>query len=113
MIHELQHGLEERGMDWKQYLEKAGKSENQIKLDFAVQAMDRIKAALVCRTIAEVNNIDATPEEVAAEVEREMNLNVDDAKAQEQIRSLEYAERIQFVLRNRKVIAFIKEKVVK
>ncbi len=113
MVHELQHGLEERGMNWKEYLEKAGKSENQIKLDFAVQALERIKSALVVRAIAEANNIDASPEEVAAEVEREMNLNVDDAKAQEQIRSLEYAERVQFVLKNRKVIAFIKEKMVK
>jgi trigger factor len=113
MIHELRHGLEDRGMDWKQYLEKAGKTENQVKLDFAAQAVDRIKAALVCRAIAEAENIDASAEEVAAEVEREMNLNSENAEAQAQIRTPEYAERVQFVLKNRKVIAFIKEKVVK
>jgi len=113
MIHELRHGIDERGMNWNDYLEKAGKTETQLKLDFAPQALDRIKAALVVRAIAEANGIDADEKEVAAEIEREINNYADDPKSQEQIRSADYAERVRFVLRNRKVIAFMKEKIVK
>jgi len=113
MIHELQHGVVERGLEWKDYLEKAKKTETQLKLDFAPQAVDRIKAALTIRAVAAENKIEVTEAEVAAEIEREMNLYSDDAKTQEEIRSDDYQERVRFVLRNRKTVAFIKEKVLK
>jgi trigger factor len=113
MIFELKDGVSQRGIEWKDYLEKAGKSENQIKLDFAPQAIDRIKAALTIRAIAAENSIDVTDAEVADEVARELTVNADDAVAQEQIRSDEYADRVRSVLRNRKTVAFIKEKVLK
>jgi len=113
MIHELRHGVGERGIEWKDYLEKAGKTENQLKLDFAAQAIDRIKAALTMRALAMENNIEVTDAEVAEEQARELNTYSDDATAQEQIRSDEYRERLFTVLKNRKTIAFIKEKVVK
>ncbi len=113
MIAELKHGVSERGIEWADYLAKAGKTETQLKLDFAPQAIDRIKAALVIRAVAKENAIDVSEAEVAAEVEREMNLYADDAKTQEEIRSEDYEERVRFVLRNRKTVAFIKEKVIK
>jgi trigger factor len=113
MIHELKHGIADRGLEWQDYLDKAKKTESQLKLDFAPQAMDRIKAALTIRTIAAENDIDVTDAEVAAEVERETNLYSDDAKTQEEIRSEDYQERVRFVLRNRKTVAFIKEKVIR
>jgi trigger factor len=113
MIFELKDGISQRGIEWKDYLEKAGKSENQIKLDFAVQAIDRIKAALTIRAIAAENSIDVSDAEVADEVARELTVNADDAAAQEQIRTDEYADRVRTVLRNRKTIAFVKEKVLK
>jgi trigger factor len=113
MIHELKHGVGERSIEWADYLAKAGKTETQLKLDFAPQAIDRIKSALVIRAVAKENSIEATDEEVAAEIEREMNLYPDDPKTQEEIRSEEYEERVRFVLRNRKTVAFIKEKVIK
>ncbi len=113
MIHELEHGVAERGLEWKEYLEKAGKTENQLKLDFAPQAIDRIKAALVIRAIAAQNNIDVDDAEVAAEVARELNTYSNDAKVQEEIRSDEYQDRVRAVLKNRKTIEFIKEKVLK
>lgn len=113
MIFELKDGVSQRGIEWKEYLDKAGKSENQIKLDFAPQAIDRIKAALTIRAIAAENNIDVTDAEVADEVAHELTVNADDAAAQEQIRSDAYADRVRAVLRNRKTIAFIKEKVLR
>ena len=113
MIFELKDGISQRGIEWKDYLEKAGKSENQLKLDFAPQAIDRIKAALTIRAIAAENSIDVTDAEVADEVARELTANADDAAAQEQIRSDDYADRVHSVLRNRKTIAFIKEKVIR
>jgi trigger factor len=113
MIFELKDGVGQRGIEWKDYLEKAGKSENQLKLDFASQAIDRIKAALTIRAIAAANSIDVTDAEVADEVARELTTHSDDAAMQEQIRSDEYTDRVHSVLRNRKTIAFIKEKVIK
>jgi len=113
MIFELKDGISQRGIEWKDYLEKAGKSENQLKLDFAPQAIDRIKAALTIRAIAAANSIDVTDAEVADEVARELTVHADDAAVQEQIRSDEYADRVRSVLRNRKTVAFIKEKVIR
>lgn len=113
MIHELEHGVAERGLEWKEYLEKAGKTENQLKMDFAPQAIDRIKAALTIRAIATQNQIDVTDADVAAEVARELNVYSNDAKAQEQIRTDEYQDRVHTVLKNRKTIEYIKEKVLR
>jgi trigger factor len=113
MIIELQAGIKERGIEWEEYIAKAKKSETEMKLDFAPQAIDRIKAALTVRAIAAQNNIDVSDAEVAAEVEREMNLYTNDAKTQEEIRSEEYQDRVRFVLRNKKTVAFVKEKVVR
>lgn len=113
MIMELQRGIAERGLEWDEYVAKAGKTETQMKLDFAPQAIDRIKAALTVRAIAAQNNIDVSDAEVATEVEREMNLYANDAKTQDEIRSEEYHDRVRFVLRNRKTVAFIKEKVLR
>lgn len=113
MIFELRQGLSERSLNWDEYLKKAGKTETQLKLDFVPQAIDRIKAALVVRQIAIENNIDADETEVAAEIARQMNLYVDDAATQEKIRSEDYHERMHMMLRNRKVVQFIKEKVVR
>lgn len=113
MIHELKHGIGDRGLEWSDYLAKAGKSETQLKLDFAPQAIDRIKSALIIRAVATENKIDISDDEVAAEIERQTNLYSEDAKTQEEIRSEDYQDRARFVLRNRKTIAFIKEKVIK
>jgi len=113
MIVELKDGVTQRGMDWKQYLEQAKKTEMQLRLDLAPQAIQRIKVALVVRQVSLENSIEANDTEIAAETARETNLYSGDAEAQTQIRSEEYADRVRVVLRNRKVVQFLKDKIVK
>jgi trigger factor len=113
MIEEMKAGISQRGMDWQQYLDQAKKTELQLKLDFTAQAIQRIKVALVVRALAAKDQVDVTDAEVAAEIEREMNLYSDDADMQAQIRTPEYHDRVHVVLRNRKVVESLKKQVIK
>jgi len=112
MIAELRDGITRRGMDWAQYLAEAKKSENQLKLDFVPQAIQRIRVALVVRAVAVSKGIEAEDHEVSAEVEREMSLYADDPDTQARIRAEDYADRVRVVLRNRKVVEFLKKTIV-
>jgi trigger factor len=113
MIAELKDGITQRGMDWNQYLADAKKDEAQIALDLVPQAIGRIKVALIVRAVAQAESIEVDDTEVATEVERQMNLYSDDAETQAQIRTEDYQDRMRMVLRNRKVVEFIKNLIVK
>ncbi len=112
MLGELKDGLASRSVEFVDYLKNIGKTIDQLKLEFSVQATKRVKTAILIREIAEQEKIETTDAELLEEVEKLMNQYKDSAEMQAQIREEEYQDYLRTTLRNRKVIALLRESIV-
>lgn len=113
MMHELEHSIGRQGGTFDDYLKQIKKTRDQILLDFTPEAMKRVKVTVLIREIGKREGLEATDAEVLDEQMKMLNQYKDDGATQERIRSEEGEEYIRTVLRNRKVLAFIREKTVK
>ncbi|MBI2551749.1 trigger factor [Candidatus Uhrbacteria bacterium] len=112
MIGELEDGIVRQGMEFTDYLKKVGRTRDELRLDFAPPALKRVKTALAIRRIAKDHNVSVNEEEVDREVERVLEVYKDAPEQHEQIRSPGAREYLKGVLRNRKVIAWLKEQAL-
>jgi trigger factor len=112
MLHELKHGVNERGIEFEEYLRNIKKSIDDLRLEFSSQAIKRIKTAIVVREIGEKEGILATDEEVMGEVQKLMNSYAHDAESQERIRSEEYQDYLRTTIRNKKVLEMLRKEAV-
>lgn len=113
MIHELEHSVNEQGLDLAGYLKSINKTHDDLHTDFRAQAIERIKAALILKQLAKDNDIKAEESEVKAEIEKQKNTYKDEAEALKQINSHDNWQYLANVLTNQKVIKFISDKIVK
>jgi trigger factor len=65
-----QAGHLERGEQLEQYLANIGKTEEEVRAELRPIADMRLRRSLVLSEVAEVEHIEATPDEVDAEIER-------------------------------------------
>ena len=56
------------GMTFEQYLEAAGKTEEELRAEFAPEAAKRVKGTLILEAIAKAENITATPADLQEEL---------------------------------------------
>ena len=113
MLLELERSVTEQGLEFQQYLEQIKKSPADLRLDFAAQAIKRVKSALVIRAIAKEKNIAVSDAETLEETTKLMNMYKDDAEAQKQIQNEEYADNIGAYLKNRKTVELIKKMMIR
>ncbi len=113
MIHELEDALSEKGINFHDYLANIKKTKNDLLLDFAPRAVERIKTALTIKEIAAAENIEASPEEIEEEIKKLSNYYEREPEMVERIRSEESKEYIENVIKNRKTIKFLKNLAVK
>lgn len=109
MVHELEHNVESQGGKFDDYLSSIKKTMADLKLGMVPQALKRIKIALIIRDIGEREKIDAEDAEVLAEQTKLLNKYPDNAEAQEQIRSDDYADYLRTTLKNRKVVELLRK----
>lgn len=120
MVHELEDNVARQGMDFKHYLEHIKKTEADLRLDFAADAMKRVKTAVLIREVAQKENIKIDEKEVNEEIEKtlasykmnpayasqidqlEQNLKTDHAK-----------QYFKNLITNRKAIALLKKNIIK
>jgi trigger factor len=69
-LHDLSHRLSAQGADLAQYLQATGRSAEELQADLQEAASRAVKADLALRAVAEAEGIDATDDELDAEVER-------------------------------------------
>lgn len=113
MFHELKHDLEHQGISIEQYLKDIKKSEADIQKDFSEQAEKRAKAALISREVAKENNIKVEKNELDEEVKLIKNAYGEDKQVEENLKRPEVLDTIAMTIQNRKVMTFLKEKVLK
>ncbi len=113
MIFELRQWVTQNGMEFDEYLKSINKSVADLKLDFAKQALIRIKVALILEDVAKKENIVPAAQEIDAEVDRIADAVAKDPASKERVYSPEYRDRIETQLRNKKTVEFLREKMVK
>jgi trigger factor len=112
MLHELEDGVAEKGLEFNKYLESIGKTLDQMLLDFAPQAVKRVKSAIAVSEIANKENIKVSEGEIDKEIEKMLEIYKDEPELYEKIKSEESRQYLRNVLSNRKVIKLLKEKMV-
>lgn len=113
MFNELKHDLEHRGIEMEKYLLDIKKTEDEIFRDFAEGADKRVKASLVARQVALDNNIKVDKAEVDKEIEMIRTTYGNDPKVEENLKRPEVLDTVAHMVQNRKVVEWLKEKVVK
>ncbi len=109
MLEELKRSVTEQGADFAEYLKNIKKSVDELKLEFAVQAVKRVKTAILLRELAEKEHVEVSDAELLAEVTRLLNAHANSAETQAEIRTEEYHDYLRTSLRNRKVIEMLRE----
>jgi len=112
MVHELEHSVVSQGGDFGEYLKSIKKTQEELLLEFAPQAMARVKSMVLMRAIAKQENLSPDDKEVLDEQLQMLNMYADDAEMQDRVRSEDGEEYIRNMLRNRKVLAFLREKTI-
>lgn len=113
MYYELTRDLEKNGITVEQYLADIKKDEQALLEDFTAQAQKRAKAALLSRQVAKEHALAPTEEEIDAEVELLKNTYQHSKEAQDNLAKPEVRDSIASMVQNRKVMAWLKEQVVK
>ncbi|MFA5127031.1 MAG: trigger factor [Patescibacteria group bacterium] len=113
MIHELEDSVRQQGMDMAGYLKSINKTHKDFHTDFRKPAIERIKAALVLRKIANEEKVNVSVDELNAEITKQEQMYKDHPEALANINSQQYKDYLTNVLLNQKVIKLITEKIIK
>jgi len=113
MFQELKGSLEQQGISFDKYLKDIKKTEEEIANDFSERAVLRVKAALVSRQVAKENNIKVEQDELDKEVEIIKATYQNDPKVNEALERRDVLDTLAATVQNRKVVAFLTEKIVK
>ncbi|MDO8599442.1 MAG: trigger factor [bacterium] len=111
MLEELERGVKEQGLEFNAYLQKIGKTRDQLLLDFAPEAVKRVKIALVTRAAAEIQQVTVDPKEIEAEVQEQLARYQDTPEFKDRIQSEEARDYVRSMIRNRKVITWLRSQV--
>lgn len=112
MLHELKHSINERGMEFEEYLKQINKTLPEIKLDFTAPALRRIEVAILLKEIAKVENLKVENKEIDDELDK-IAARYEDQEAKKRVYEPVFREYVERQLINRKTIEFLKNKMVK
>lgn len=113
MIHELEHDLAGRGLALSTWLANLNKKEEALKKDLRPQAELRAKSILLLRALAKKERISAAENEIDDEVKNIIDLYQDNEEFLTQVKSSDYRYYLAQTLTNKKVINWLKEKIIK
>ncbi len=113
MVHELKHSLEHRGLDWMEYLSSIKKDEEALLKEFNPQAIRRVKVALITRQLVKEFKLEVADEEVEMEFKKVLQSYQHNPKMMADLQTDDYKDYLRSNLTNKKVIGWLKEKLVK
>ncbi len=109
MLDELKHGVADQGATWPDYLLNIKKTEEDLKMEFVPQAVKRVKTAVLIREIGEKEKVEVSDEELLGEIGNLINRYANNPEAQQQIRTEDYQDYVRSSMRNRKVLAMLRD----
>ncbi len=113
MIAELKDRVARQGMDFEKYATDVLKKKTEdIRKGFMEQAVTRIKTALAMRALAKAEGIAAADEEVNTEIQKMIEWYQGDESASDYLNSLDGREYAANMVRNKKVLDFLKKNII-
>lgn len=119
MIEELKENIQSRGIKFEDYLQQIKKSVDNLILDFAPEALKRVKVALVINKIADQDKVTVSVQDVDKEIKLFAERPGDGGQAKDSRQALDkigtpaFRRYIENVLINRKVVEQLKAKIIK
>lgn len=108
MIQEMESNLGMQGVPFADYLKHLNKTIDQLKLDFAPQALKRVKGALIMRQIFFTEKIETTEAEIDQELEKYKAMYKQNPELIKQLNTPEYRDYVSNLLGNNKVMNLLK-----
>ncbi|HEX9503567.1 MAG TPA: trigger factor [Patescibacteria group bacterium] len=112
LVHEFEHTLAHQGMPFDQYLQSIGKKEADLIKEFEPRGTERIKSSMALGQLAENEKLALTNEEIDGEIAAQKITYANDEKALNDMQHPEYRRHVANSLINRKIINFLKQKIV-
>lgn len=109
MMEEMKHGLEQQGMDFADYLQHTGKTENEIMLDLIPGAVKRVKIAMILREVSIVEKVEASEDEIDAKVADLKEHYSKDADALKTIETPSYRRYLRNAIVHEKTLKLLKD----
>lgn len=111
MLHELEHNVSQQGVNFDDYLTNIKKDRKQLTLDLSPDAVKRIKSALVIKELAYQEKVEVTDEDMVRETEIMKGVYQKDPDIMKKMEQPEYREYLKNVIRNKKTLDLLKEKI--
>ena len=112
MVEELTYHLSRQELAFTDYLAQIKKTLGELKVDMTPEAIKRIKIALLIRAVAQKEQIEVEEKELEAEIQTQID-SQENEETKKQLASVVYKDYTASMLRNKKVITLLKEKMVK
>ncbi|PIS05062.1 MAG: trigger factor [Candidatus Buchananbacteria bacterium CG10_big_fil_rev_8_21_14_0_10_42_9] len=113
MIQELEANVTRQGGKFEDYLNHIKKSREELTLELAPRAIERVKSALILREVAQQQNISVDDTEIEAEIEKARAMSQGNPDMAKQLDTPEYRDYVSNILASRKVIEWLRQKLVK
>jgi trigger factor len=113
MFYELQTDLEKNGISIEQYMKDIKKDEKELQNHFTEKATKRAKASLLSRQIALQNKIEIDEKDLQKEIKLMEETYKTNPEYLENLKKPEVKESIKNMLINKKVVEFLKDKIIK
>jgi len=113
MISELEVGVKQQGVKFEDYLNHLQKTKESLKEEFKPKAEKRVKIILLINKIIEEKEIKISEQEIEQAKQEGLRLYSHNLEMAKNIQSEEYKNYLTNLLRNRKVIDFLKSEILK
>ncbi len=113
MVHELEHAVEKQGGVFTDYLQSIKKTPKELRDGMREQGLMRVKVALVLRAVAKAEGVEVGQDEVQTEIEKQAAMYGKEEETRERMLSPEYRDYTGYRMRNEKVVAFLRGKMVR
>jgi trigger factor len=108
MLQELESNISRQGLKFEDYLKHLNKTTEQMKLEFAPQAIKRVKGALLTRTFFLAEKMEIPESEVDQEIEAAGKMYQQYPDMLKNLKTPEYRDYVRNMIGNHKVMDFLK-----
>lgn len=108
MIQELESNIAMQGLKFDDYLKHLNKTQEQLKLDFAPQALKRVQGALIMRQIFFDQKIEIKEADIDKQIEQAKAMYQNNPELIKQLDTPQYRDYISNMIGNQKVMDLLK-----
>lgn len=109
MMEEMKRGLEQQGMNFADYLQHTGKTENEVMLDLIPGAVKRVKIAMILREVSVAEKVEASEEEIDKKIADLKEHHGKDAEALKTIETPGYRRYLNNAIVHEKTLKLLKD----